>query len=133
MRSAVCDTSVRPSIRSGRATPSLLSKITIDYYGTQTPLNQVANLSVPEARLLVISPYDKGSIKAIEKAIQHSDLGTGARAVITTLDGRVVKTIRPAAGASNTPVDVAGLPAGMYIVRIDNGNGKTETTTFIKQ
>jgi ribosome recycling factor len=78
------------SIRSGRATPSLLNKITVDYYGTQTPLNQVANLSVPEARLLVISPYDKNSIAAIEKAINQSDLG-----ITPNNDGNVIRLAFP--------------------------------------
>ena len=78
------------SIRSGRATPSLLNKITVDYYGTQTPLNQVANLSVPEARLLVISPYDKNSIPAIEKAINQSDLG-----ITPNNDGNVIRLAFP--------------------------------------
>lgn len=78
------------SIRSGRATPSLLNKITVDYYGTQTPLNQVANLSVPEARLLVISPYDKSSISAIEKAILTSDLG-----ITPNNDGNVIRLAFP--------------------------------------
>ena len=78
------------SIRSGRATPSLLNKITVDYYGTQTPLNQVANLSVPEARLLVISPYDKSSIPAIEKAINASDIG-----ITPNNDGNVIRLAFP--------------------------------------
>jgi ribosome recycling factor len=78
------------SIRSGRATPALLNKITIDYYGTQTPLNQVANVSVPEARLLVISPYDKNSIAAIEKAINQSDLG-----ITPNNDGNVIRLAFP--------------------------------------
>ena len=78
------------SIRSGRAAPSLLNKITVDYYGTQTPLNQVANLSVPEARLLVISPYDKSSIAAIEKAINASDIG-----ITPNNDGNVIRLAFP--------------------------------------
>ena len=78
------------SIRSGRATPALLNKITIDYYGTQTPLNQVANVSVPEPRLMVISPYDKNSISAIEKAIQASDLG-----ITPNNDGNVIRLAFP--------------------------------------
>jgi ribosome recycling factor len=63
------------AVRTGRATPSLVEKLLVDYYGSPTPLQQLAGFSVPEPRLLVISPYDKGSIKAIEKAIQTSDLG----------------------------------------------------------
>ena len=78
------------SIRSGRATPNLLNRITVDYYGTQTPLNQLANLSVPEPRLLVIAPYDPNSISAIEKAILASDLG-----VNPANDGSVVRLAFP--------------------------------------
>jgi ribosome recycling factor len=78
------------SIRSGRATPALLNKMTIDYYGTQTPLNQVANVSVPEPRLMVIAPYDKNSISAIEKAINQSDLG-----ITPNNDGTVIRLSFP--------------------------------------
>jgi ribosome recycling factor len=63
------------SVRTGRASPALLDRITVDYYGVQTPLNQLATVSAPEARLLNISPYDKSSIRNIEKAIMESDLG----------------------------------------------------------
>jgi ribosome recycling factor len=63
------------SIRTGRATPALLDRIVDEYYGTQTPLNQLATISAPEARLLTVQPYDKSSIKAIERSIQESDLG----------------------------------------------------------
>jgi ribosome recycling factor len=63
------------TIRTGRASPSLLDRITIDYYGTPTPLNQMAGISVPDARLLVIQPWDRGTIGTIEKAILKSDLG----------------------------------------------------------
>jgi ribosome recycling factor len=63
------------SVRTGRASPALLDRVNVDYYGTQTPLNQIATVSASEARLLTITPYDKSSIKAIEKAILESDLG----------------------------------------------------------
>jgi ribosome recycling factor len=63
------------SIRTGRATPALLDRIMVEYYGTQTPLKQLATISAPEARLLTVQPYDKSSIKAIERSIQESDLG----------------------------------------------------------
>lgn len=63
------------TIRSGRATPSLIEHIKVEYAGTLIPLNQVASIAVPEARLLVIQPWDKGSIRSIEKAIMTSDLG----------------------------------------------------------
>jgi ribosome recycling factor len=63
------------TVRTGRASAALLDRITIDYYGTPTPLNNIATISAPEARLLSIQPYDGSQIKAIEKAIQESDLG----------------------------------------------------------
>jgi ribosome recycling factor len=63
------------SVRTGRATPHLLDRITVDYYGTQTPLRQLATVSAPEARLLTIQPYDKSSIKNIERSILESDVG----------------------------------------------------------
>ncbi len=63
------------SVRTGRASPALLDRILVDYYGTQTPLKQLATINAPEARLLTIQPYDKSSIKAIERAIIQSDVG----------------------------------------------------------
>jgi len=73
-------------VRTGRASTALLDGIQVDYYGTPTPLNQLANLSTPDPRLIVVSPYDKGSIQAIEKAIQTSDLG-----LTPSNDGKVVR------------------------------------------
>ena len=78
-------------IRTGRATPGLVEKLKVDYYGTESVLQQLAGFSVPEPRLLVISPYDKGSIAAIEKAIQASDLG-----INPSNDGQVVRLAFPA-------------------------------------
>ena len=63
------------SLRAGRATPSLLDKVMVDYYGTPTPVNQVAKISVPEPRMIVIQPWEKTLMKELEKAIQKSDLG----------------------------------------------------------
>jgi ribosome recycling factor len=63
------------SVRTGRATPALLDRIVVDYYGTATPLKQLATITAPEARLLTIQPYDKSSIKTIEKSILESDVG----------------------------------------------------------
>lgn len=63
------------SVRTGRASPSLLDRIVVDYYGAMTPLNQLATISAPEARLVTVQPYDKSSIKEIEKAINESDVG----------------------------------------------------------
>jgi len=78
------------SVRTGRATPALVEKLKVDYYGTEVPLQQIAGFSVPEPRVLVISPYDKGAIKGIEKAIQGSDLG-----VNPSNDGTVIRLSFP--------------------------------------
>jgi ribosome recycling factor len=77
-------------IRTGRATPALVEKLKVDYYGTDVPLQQLAGFSVPEARILVISPYDKNSIKAIERAIQNSDLS-----INPSNDGQVIRLVFP--------------------------------------
>jgi len=79
------------SIRAGRANPSLLDKVMVDYYGSPTPVNQLANISVPEARSLVIQPWDKSTLPAIEKAIMKSDLGLNPSS-----DGNVVRLLIPA-------------------------------------
>jgi ribosome recycling factor len=79
------------SIRTGRASPALLDRITIDYYGTPTPLKSLASISAPEARLLVVQPFDPGSIKNIERAIQESDLG-----LTPSNDGKLVRLPIPA-------------------------------------
>jgi ribosome recycling factor len=63
------------SVRTGRASPALLDRIVVDYYGAPTPLKQLATINAPEARLITVQPYDKGSIKAIEKSIMESDIG----------------------------------------------------------
>ncbi|MGH2874699.1 MAG: ribosome recycling factor [Solirubrobacteraceae bacterium] len=63
------------SVRTGRASPALLDRISVDYYGTSTPLRQLATVSAPEARMLTVQPYDRSSIKAIERAILESDVG----------------------------------------------------------
>lgn len=78
------------TLRAGRANPAMLEKITVDYYGQPTPVNQVANITVPEARLLVIQPWDKTIIPAIEKAIYKSDLG-----VTPSNDGQVIRIAIP--------------------------------------
>ena len=79
------------TVRTGRANPGLLHRVTVDYYGTQTPLQQLAGFSVPDARMLVVSPYDKTAIGAIEKAIQASDLGLNP-----SNDGNVIRLAFPA-------------------------------------
>jgi ribosome recycling factor len=79
------------SIRTGRASPALLDRISIDYYGTPTPLKSLASISAPEARLLVVQPFDPGAIRNIERAIQESDLG-----LTPSNDGKVVRLPIPA-------------------------------------
>ena len=78
------------AIRAGRANPKLLDRITVDYYGTPTPLNQIGNVTVPEARMMVIKPWEKNMLKAIERAIQTSDLGLNPNN-----DGEVIRLIFP--------------------------------------
>ena len=78
------------TIRAGRANPHILDKIKIDYYGTPTPLQQVGNVSVPEARMICIQPWDASLIKEIEKAIQTSDIG-----INPANDGKVIRLIFP--------------------------------------
>jgi ribosome recycling factor len=78
------------SLRAGRANPGMVEKLMVDYYGEPTPLNQLANITVPEARLLVVQPWDKGSITDIEKAIMKSDLG-----VNPNNDGNVIRIAIP--------------------------------------
>ena len=79
------------TIRAGRANASMLERITVDYYGTPTPINQMAGISVPEARLLVIQPYDKTILGDIEKAIMKSDIG-----ITPSNDGSVIRLAVPA-------------------------------------
>jgi ribosome recycling factor len=78
------------SVRTGRASPALLDRVDVDYYGTRTPLKQLAGISATEARLLTVTPYDKSSIKAIEKAIMESDVG-----LTPSNDGNVVRLTIP--------------------------------------
>src|SRR5580692_10689162 len=78
------------TVRTGRASPALLDRIVVDYYGAMTPLNQLATISAPEARLLSVQPYDKSSIKLIEKAINESDVGLNP-----SNDGNLVRLVVP--------------------------------------
>lgn len=78
------------TLRTGRASPAMFAKITVDYYGSQTPLNQVASFLTPEARMILITPFDSTSMGAIEKAIRDSDLG-----VNPTNDGKLIRVVLP--------------------------------------
>ncbi len=77
-------------IRTGRAHPAMFAKITAEYYGTQTPVNQLASFHIPEPRMVVIQPFDKSSLAAIEKAIRNSDLG-----VNPANDGTIIRVVFP--------------------------------------
>ncbi len=78
------------SVRTGRASPALLERVVVDYYGAQTPLNQLSTISAPEARLITVQPYDKSSIKTIEKAINESDVGLNP-----SNDGNLIRLVVP--------------------------------------
>ncbi|MEX0953489.1 MAG: ribosome recycling factor [Nitriliruptoraceae bacterium] len=78
------------SIRTGRANPQLLNRIMVDYYGSPTPLQQLANFAVPEPRILVVNPFDKGSVDQVEKAIRDSDLGLNPAS-----DGSTIRCVFP--------------------------------------
>jgi ribosome recycling factor len=78
------------AIRAGRAQPSMFSKITVDYYGTQTPLQQLASFTAPEARIILIQPFDIGAMAAIERAVRDSDLG-----VNPSNDGKLLRCVFP--------------------------------------
>lgn len=78
------------TIRTGKANPSLLEKVVVDYYGTPTPINQMANISAPEAKMLVVQPWDKSVISTIEKAIMKSDLGLNPSS-----DGNIIRLVIP--------------------------------------
>ena len=77
-------------IRAGRANPHILDKIRVEYYGSETPINQVANITVPEAHIILIQPWDINSLKSIEKAIQVSDIG-----INPNNDGKVIRLVMP--------------------------------------
>ena len=78
------------TIRAGRANPHMLDKILVNYYGTMTPINQMANIAVPEARMITITPWDMSQVKEVTKAIQNSDLG-----INPSDDGRVIRLVFP--------------------------------------
>src|SRR5215211_8412218 len=91
MQKSVDSTNVEfGSVRTGRASPGLLDRIVVDYYGAPTPLRQLSTISAPEARLLTIQPYDTSSIKAIEKAILESDVG-----LTPGNDGKIIRLVVP--------------------------------------
>lgn len=92
------------AVRAGRANPAILDKITVEYYGTETPINQVGNITVPEARMLVFQPWDVTVLKAAEKAIQKSDIG-----INPNNDGKTLKLVFSSAyGGTQDRTDKTG-------------------------
>jgi ribosome recycling factor len=97
------------TLRTGRASPALVERLPVDYYGTPTPLNQIASIAVPEPRLLVIRPWDPSALAAIERAILKSDLG-----LTPSNDGKLIRLNRRAApGPGQTGVQARGRGAGL--------------------
>jgi ribosome recycling factor len=81
----------RAGVRTGRATPNMFSRVVVDYYGSPTPINQLASINIPEARMAVIKPYDMSQLKALDKAIRESDLGLNP-----SNDGQIIRVVIPA-------------------------------------
>ncbi|MEK4801887.1 MULTISPECIES: ribosome recycling factor [Oceanobacillus] len=105
------------TVRAGRANPSLLDNVFVDYYGASTPLNQLANISAPEARMLVITPYDKSALSDIEKAIQKADLGLSP-----SNDGNIIRISIPPLTEERRKdlVKVVGKYAEEYRIQVRN-------------
>lgn len=116
------------SVRAGRANPSMLEKISVDYYGTPTPVNQLANVSIPEPRMLIIQPWDKSSIKDIEKAILKSDLG-----LTPSNDGNVIRLNIPQLTAERRAEIVKTVKKKAEEARVAIRNIRRELIDDIKQ
>jgi ribosome recycling factor len=116
------------SVRTGRATTSLVERITVDYYGTQTPLNQLAGLSVPEPHQIVIQPWDRAVLGAIEKAIIKSDIG-----LMPNVDGTVVRLNIPALTEERRKEIVRTVHKRMEEARVEVRNLRREAADAIKK
>jgi len=116
------------TIRSNRATPSMVDGIKVEYYGTMTPLNQLATIAVPEARVLTIAPFDKGSIADIDKAIQKSDLN-----ITPQNDGVVIRLILPELSMDRRKELVKQLKTRTEEGRVSIRNIRRDTNDLIKK
>ncbi len=116
------------AIRTGRASTSLVERIHVDYYGTQTPLNQLASISVPEAHQIVIQPWDRGVLGAIEKAIQKSDIG-----LMPNVDGTVVRLNIPALTEERRRDLVKGVHKRMEEAKVEIRNLRREGGDGLKK
>lgn len=116
------------SLRAGRANPALLDKVVVDYYGVPTPVNQMANISVPESRLLVIQPWDKSTISNIEKGIMKSDLG-----LTPNSDGAVIRISIPQLTEERRKDLVKVVKKKAEEARVAVRNVRRETNDMIKE
>jgi ribosome recycling factor len=116
------------SIRTGRANPKLLDRLTVEYYGTHVPLNQLASFSVPEPRMLILQPFDKGAIGGIEKAIMTSDLG-----LTPSNDGNVIRIPLPPLTEERRRELVKVIHKFAEEGRVAIRHARTETMTRIKK
>ena len=115
-------------VRTGRASTSLVERLTVDYYGTQTPLNQLAGISVPEAHQIVIQPWDRSVLGAIEKAIQKSDIG-----LVPNVDGTVVRLNIPPLTEERRKDLVRVVHKRMEEARVEIRNLRREASEALKK
>jgi ribosome recycling factor len=115
-------------LRTGRASTSLVDRLHVDYYGTQTPLNQLASISVPEPHQIVIQPWDRGVLGAIEKAIQKSDIG-----IMPNVDGTVVRLNIPPLTEERRKDIVRGVHRRMEEARVEIRNLRREAADALKK
>ena len=116
------------SLRTGRASTSLVERLHVDYYGTQTPLNQLASISVPESHQIVIQPWDRGVLGAIEKAIQKSDIG-----LVPNVDGTVVRLNIPQLTEERRKDIVKSVHKRMEEARVEIRNLRREAADALKK
>lgn len=116
------------TIRTGRANPSVLSKVMVEYYGVPTPLNQVANVTVPEARMLLVSPYDRSIVGAIDKAIQDANLGFNP-----TNDGTVIRIAIPALTEERRKEMVKKVKAMAETAKVGVRNARRDANDALKK
>ncbi|MFL5711180.1 MAG: ribosome recycling factor [Chloroflexota bacterium] len=116
------------AFRTGRASTALVERLTVDYYGTQTPLNQLAGISVPEAHQIVIQPWDRAVLGAIEKAIQKSDIG-----LVPNVDGTVVRLNNPPLTEDRRKDHVKSVHRRMEEARVEIRNLRREAADELKK
>jgi ribosome recycling factor len=116
------------SIRTGRASPAIVERLTVEYYGTQTPLNQLAGISVPESHQIVIQPWDRAVLGAIEKAIQKSELG-----LVPNVDGTVVRLNIPPLTEERRKDLVKSVHKRMEDARVEVRNLRREAADDLKK